>query len=148
MILKPLLPDQFDCLKPLLEERLKESGLSKLSNPDYVLKRVKDLYSIRSAGAYVDDFRNPKHCLIMTHFPSMLIDDITASISLIYTRPEFRGNPEDVEVLYSTAENYARLNGAKTITGSSWLLGGGKRDDKPWNEREYALQSVSYIKML
>lgn len=148
MTLKPLLPPQFDCLKPLLAEGLEESGLVGMSSPDYIIKKLTELYNIRSAGAYADSVESPKHCLIMTHFPSLLTDEVVATIHRIYTRKAFRGNPEDVDVLYSTAENYARLNGATTLVGSSWLFNGSKRTDALWTSKGYKLQSVNYVKIL
>jgi hypothetical protein len=148
MRLFPLLPDQFDCLIPLLAERLEESKLTAFSSPEYLLKKLTDLYSIRSAGVYVDDVTDPRHCLIMTHFPGMTLDRVVATINLIYTRPAFRGDTQAVDALYKTAENYARLNGADVLQGSSWLFDGSKRTDALWTKLGFSLQSVSYVKML
>lgn len=148
MTLKPLLPEQFDCLKPLLAERLKECKLSKLSSPEYIIQKLNDFYAIRSAGVYVDDVKDPKHCLIMTHFSGVAVDRLLATISLIYTRIGHRGNQANVDTLYATAENYARLNGADILTGSSWLFDGSKRTDALWEKHGFAVESINYVKTL
>jgi hypothetical protein len=148
MKLYPLLPEQFDCLIPLLAERLEECKLSTLSSPEYILGKLKDFYSIRSAGAYVDDTNDPKHCLIMLHFPGVAVDRMLATISLIYTRIGHRGDPANVDVLFTTAENYARLNGADLLNGSSWLFDGSKRTDALWEKRGFTVESINYVKKL
>jgi len=148
MRLYPLLPEQFAVLKPILAERLKESHLDKVTTPEIIIEKLTHLYSIRSAGVYVDDVKDPKHVLGMTHFPSLWGKGVDATISLIYTRPAFRGNQEHVDTLYRTAENYARLNGASTLTGSSWLLDGSKRTDALWEKHGFSLQSITYTKSL
>jgi hypothetical protein len=148
MTLKPLRRNQFDCLRKLLEQRLKESHLEKLTSADYIIPKLEGCYDIRSAGAYVDDVDNPKHCLIMTHFQSAFIDGVAAFVSLLYSVPEARGNPEDLAVLFQTAENYARLNGCIRVTGSSWIFEGSKGIDALWLKKGYKPQETVFVKSL
>lgn len=148
MYLKPLRRDQFDILKPLLKHRLAESNIDKVTSPEYVISKLESFYDMRSAGVYVDNDEAPKHCLIMTHFPGGLIDGIVAFVNLIYTIPEARGDAEAMEVMLRTAENYARLNGATTISGSSWILGGSKGTDAMWTKDGYVPQETVFIKRL
>lgn len=148
MILKPLRKDQFDCLRSILKIRLEESNLSTLTTVDFILRKLETLYGMHSAGAYVDDFDSPKHCLLMTHFPSSLVPGVVAYISLIYSIPEERGDTKAVDVLFETAENYARLNGAIAVSGSSWIFRGSKGTDALWKSRKYEAQETVYLKTL
>ena len=148
MILKPLRKDQFECLRSILQARLEEANLTTFTSVDFVLAKLETTYGMHCAGAYVDDFDAPKHCLIISHFPSTLIPGTVAYINLIYSLPSARGNPEDVKVLFDTAENYARLNGAIAISGSSWVFRGSKGTDALWKSHKYEAQEITYLKTL
>lgn len=148
MTLKPLRKEQFDCLRLLLQTRLEESNLTERTSVDFILSKLETLYGMHSAGAYVDDFDSPKHCLLMTHFPSSLVPGVVAYVSLIYSMPEARGDAKAVDVLFETAENYARLNGAIAVSGSSWIFRGSKGTDALWKSRKYEAQETVYLKTL
>lgn len=148
MTLKPLRKDQFDCLRSILQARLEESNLTTRTSVDFILTNLEATYGLHRAGAYVDDFDAPKHCLIISHFPSALTHGTVAYINLIYSLPSARGNPEDVKVLFDTAENYARLNGAIAVSGSSWIFRGAKGTDTLWKSQKYEVQETVYLKTL
>lgn len=148
MTLVPLRKDQLDCLRAIIQTRLEESNLTTLTSVDFIIAKLASFYGMRCAGAYVDDVDSPKHCLLMTHFPSSLIHGTVAYVSLIYSLPSARGNAEDAQVLFNTAENYARLNGAIAVSGSSWTFRGSKGTDALWKSQKYEVQETVYLKTL
>jgi hypothetical protein len=145
MYLKPLKREQFDCLVPILQRRLEESGIADITSPEYAISKLESAYDMRAAGVYVDDEKSPKHCLIMSHFPGGMFEGVVAYINLIYTVPEERGDGASMKTMLRTAENYARLNGARFLQGSSWMRG-GKSTDSMWLEDGYILQEKTFIK--
>lgn len=148
MILKPLRKDQFDCLRSILQKRLEEANLTDLTTVDFLLERLEASYGMHRAGAYVDDFDAPKHCLIMSHFPSGFLLGTVAYVNLMYSVPEARGDTEAANVLFTTAENYGRLNGADAVSGSSWVFRGAKGTDALWKLHKYEAQETVYLKYL
>lgn len=103
---------------------------------------------MRNLGVYVDNADNAQHCLIISHFPGLATQAITAHILLIYSVPEARGNTQAVDVMVATAENYARLHGAETLSGASWVYRGAKDIDALWQHYGFEPQERIFIKHL
>jgi GNAT superfamily N-acetyltransferase len=148
MILKPLRSQDFGCLNEIFAKRIEESNLQERSSVDYALRSLERGYAGRYMGAYVDDFEKPTCCLIMSHFPGMSTSGVVAFINLIYIDPEHRGRSETAKVLMQTAENYARLNSANVLIGTSWLYRGSKGSDSFWQSRGFEVQETQYVKHL
>jgi len=148
MTLKPLKREQLTCLIDILQKRIAESKLETRSTLSDAIKTLERGYDGRFMGAYVDDFDDPKHCLIMAHFPGMATKDVLANICLIYSAPEERGNPENTTVLLQTAENYARMNSATSVVGTSWIYRGCKDSGPFWKANGFEVQETAYVKFL
>lgn len=148
MTLKPLPASQFDCLRDLIGKRIVESNLQKRSTVDDAIITLTRGYDGRFMSAYADNFENPQFCLIMAHFPGMATAGTIAHISLMWVDPAHRGDAEALEVLFQTAENYARLNGADVLVGTSWLYRGSKGTDSLWLKKGYEVQETQYVKHL
>lgn len=148
MKLIPLTEDKFDCLRPALEARITESNLQDRSNPDKAIRMLRAAYGTRCAGAYVDNTEDPKHVLIMMHFPGVDTFGLQAMISVLYIAPEERGNAANLATMLSAAENYAKINGAEYITGSSWTYRGAKASDSLWRANGFEPQETVYIKKI
>lgn len=148
IVLKPLRQNQLDCLDPLIAARLAESNLLDRSTVESAKANLIRGYEARYMGAYVDDVENPKYCLIMATFPGMATSDLMAQIVLIYVSPEVRGDVEALNIMVNTAENYARLNGASSLTGSSWLFRGSEDIGSIWKHYGFEIQETTYVKIL
>lgn len=148
LILKPLKKTQLGCLRQVLTERIRESNIEKRSTVDFCFSGMDRGYDGKYMGAYVDDAAEPTVALVMSHFPGMATFNLLAFINLIYVKPERRGDPKVLEVLLRTAENYAKLNGADTLVGSSWLYRGSEDSSKMWERNGFEIQEKIYIKHL
>ena len=146
--LKPLKKDQFGCLRRAFELRVEESNLTGRVSVDDLFRKLENGYDTRCMGAYVDNTENPQHVLVMGHFPGFLTQGTFASVILIYSLPEARGDTGAVDVMATTAENYARLNGCATLIGSSWVLDGARPIDALWKHYGFREQERIYIKNL
>lgn len=147
MILKPLRKEQFPCLTEIFKQRIIESNLQDRTTIEDLFRNLSLGYDSRTMGAYVDDVEKPNHCLIMSHFPGVVVNGIMAYISLIYSTPEHRST-ENAAVLLRTAENYARLNGASMLLGSSWVYRGSQDTGLFWVHNGFEVQETAYIKHL
>jgi hypothetical protein len=148
IILKPLKKNQLSSLKKVFADRIKESNLQMRSTPELCLFNAERGYDGKYLGAYADSVEDPKVVLIMTHFPGMATFNMMAFINLIYIVPEKRGDADVVEVLLRTAENYARLNGADSVIGTSWIYRGAKDTSKMWIDAGFEPQEKIFIKHL
>ncbi len=145
--LYPVPQSQLGVLAKLLESARKEMKMEKRSDVGYTLARVEDGYSTRSMAAYVDSLESPKHCLILATWPGIVTSGMVAVVVLIYSLPQER-SPETAKVMMQTVENFARLNGANSILGSSWLYGCDKPIDSLWKSNGYVEQETTYVKLL
>ena len=148
MKLIPLKKEQFECIKHLIAERLKESHLTDESSVDYCLSHFEAFYDQRRGGIYVDSVEDPSCFLAIVHYPSSITNAIFASISCIYIKPEKRGNPQAIHALLQAAERYARANGASAVLGSSWIYRGSEGTDLLWKKSGYEPRETTYIKHL
>ena len=148
IVLKPLKKNQLACLRTVLQKRIKESNLQVRSTVDLCLFNIERGYDGKYAGAYVDDAENPEVVLIMTHFPGTATFNMMAFINLIYVNPEKRGDPETLKVLLRTAENYAKMNGADCLVGTSWIYRGAEDTSKMWTTAGFEPQEKIFIKHL
>jgi hypothetical protein len=146
--LYPVPQGKLGCLEKLLETARKEMKVEKRSDVSYILARVEDGYSSRSMAAYVDSLESPSHCLILATWPGIITKGVIATVVLIYSLPEVRGNKEVLKTLMSTIENYARLSGADTILGSAWKYGCESPIDSLWKKYKYVEQETTYVKLL
>lgn len=145
--LYPVPQNKLSCIERLLNAATKEMGMSNHTNVPYSLARLEDGYDTRSAAAYVDNLEDPKHCIVITYVPGMIRNGVVAFFRLIYSLPDVR-SPKIQKILIETGENFARLNGAVSISGSSWKLT-SKRDIGPiWKTEGYTEQEVIYTKQL
>lgn len=148
MKLLPLPEDKFDCLLPALQARVAEANLQQRTSAETILKTLRATYATRCAGAYVDSFENPRHVLIMTHFPGADVLGLQAFISFLYVAPEVRGNKDNLDDMFAAAANYAKLNGADILMGSSWIYRGAKASDLLWRSAGFEPQETVYVKHL
>ena len=146
--LKPLKKEQFECLRRVFELRVAESNMAERVSVDDIFRKLSTGYDTRCMGAYVDNPDNPQHVLVMGHYPGLLTQGTVASVFLIYSMPEARGDTGAVDVMATTAENYARLNGCETLMGSSWVLGGARPTDALWKHYGFEEQERIFIKRL
>jgi hypothetical protein len=105
-------------------------------------------YEGKYMGAYVDRIENPEVVLIISHFPGMTTFNIVAYINLIYVAPSKRGDVSVVGVLLKTSENYAKLNGADSLVGTSWIYRGSEDTSKMWIANGFEVQEKIFIKHL
>ena len=105
-------------------------------------------YANKTLGIYVDHVVNPKHCLVLAHVPGVLMEGKMVVVLLIYSTPEERGRKDILDAMHLTIDNYARLNGAETIIGSSWIYRGSRGIDAMWKSRGYEPQETIYHKSL
>lgn len=105
-------------------------------------------YENRTVAVYVDDIENPKHCLAVALVPGFLVEGLMVVCLLIYSVPEERGKTEPLDALHLTLENYARIHGAETILGSSWIYRGSRGIDAMWKDRGFEPQETTYVKLL
>lgn len=148
LILKPLKKTQLGCLRKIFAERIKESKITHRSTPEFCLFSAEKGYDGKYLGAYADNIEEPKVVLIMTHFPGMATFNLMAYVNLIYVAPDKRGDTSVVEVLIRTAENYAKLNGADSVVGTSWIYRGCKDTSRMWTEAGFEPQEKIFIKHL
>lgn len=148
VILKPLKKNQLGNLKRVFADRIKESKLQLRSTPELCLFNAERGYDGKYLGAYADNIEEPKVVLIMTHFPGMATFNMMAFINLLYVDESLRGDPEIVKVLLRTAENYAKLNGADSVVGTSWIYRGCKSTSKMWLSAGFEPQEEIFIKHL
>jgi hypothetical protein len=146
MNLKPIPQTRLSILLPVFQARIVEAGLQEVT-PEHLLDKLRVGYENRFAGAYADDFDNPKHVLIMTHLPSTLGEKTIGFINLIWTHPSERGTI-DTEIFFRTAEQYARFHGAVALCGSAWKLGSAKDTDALWLSKGFQQQEVVYFRNL
>lgn len=115
---------------------------------EHVMSSVEKGYNNRTVGVYVDDLEDPKHCLILALVPGFYVEGLMVVVLLIYSVPEERGNKEALDTMHLTIENYAKIHGAETILGSSWVYKGSRGIDSMWQSRGYEKQEVAYVKLL
>jgi hypothetical protein len=148
VILKPLKRNQLGCLRQVLIERIKEANLTERSNVDHCISNLEKGYEGKFMGAYVDKVEDPEVVLIMSHFPGVATLNLVACINLIYVVPSKRGDTSTLAVLLRTAENYARMNGADSVLGTSWVYRGAEDTSKVWLGNGYEPQEKIFIKHL
>ena len=148
IILKPLKKNQLSNLKKVFADRIKESNLQLRSTPELCLFNAERGYDGKYLGAYADNIEDPKVVLIMTHFPGMATFNMMAFVNLLYVEKSMRGDPEVVKVLLRTAENYAKLNGADAVVGTSWIYRGARDTSKMWTDAGFEPQEKIFIKHL
>jgi len=131
-----------------MQHRIEEANLVGKTTVEHCLAKLEEGYNARSMGAYVDSLESPSCCLIMAHFPGVVMMGTSAFILFAYASPEKRGTPGLFESIVSTAENYAKLNGASSVFGSSWLYKGCRGIDSLWKASGYEIQESVYVKHL
>lgn len=146
--LYPVPQSKLGCIEPLFKAAAKEMGLSKRVDPLYSLARLEEGYDNRSLAAYVDSLESPSHCLILSNYQGQVLKGTIAFVRLIYSLPEKRGDRGIIKTMMATIENYARLHGAISVSGSSWKLSGGLHIDALWKSFGYTEQEVIYTKQL
>ena len=146
--LKPVRESEFDCLREAFALRLSESNMSEFGGVDDLLVKLRQGYARQCLGAYVDNVEKPQHVLVMGHFPGFLTQGSFASIILVYSIPEARGDTSAVDVMIATAENYARLNGAEYLLGTSWVYRGSADIDALWKFYDFEPRERVFIKNL
>ena len=146
--LYPVPETKLDVLRGIFKQRIAEAKLTERSTVESCMESLKKGYELRYMAAYVDDVEDPQCCLIMAHFPGMATLGLMAHIALIYVCPKQRGKLEILNTLLSTAENYAKLNGAVYVAGTSWIYRGCKGTDEMWKSHGYEAQETIYVKPL
>lgn len=146
--LYPVPESKLDILKGMIEKRIVESNLVGRSSVEECLASLQRGYDMRYMAAYVDNLEEPKSCLIMSHFPGVSTFGLMAHITLIYVSPKQRGKLNIVKTLIETAENYAKLCGAMSVVGTSWVYKGSRGTDELWLRNGYEIQEKVYIKNL
>jgi hypothetical protein len=115
---------------------------------DESLAAVENGYTNKRMGVYVDDLVSPKHCLILALMPGLATKGMLVTVLLIYSVPEERGRADIIDAMMFTIDNYATLNGATDILGSSWKYKGARGIDSLWLSRGYEIQETVYVKTL
>lgn len=105
-------------------------------------------YTQGMMDVYVDDLENPSHMLVMSLTPSIWNNDIVATVLLIYSYPEARGDIDVLKAFMRTYTGYAMLKGATAISGSSWVLNGHKGTDAIWKADKFDHSETVYTKYL
>ena len=148
MRLYPLPQSCLESLRPILQALQVEQNMLDRTDLDVTFERLEEGYLNRVMSAYVDNVDTPKHCLILGNFPTLFTRDRYASVLLIYSAPEERGNREALKALMETIENFARLHGLPTVKASSWKYRGSRAIDVLWKRHGYEVQETVYMKSL
>jgi hypothetical protein len=146
--LKPVPESRLDVIRPLLQSSIEESGLAELSDVNDLMAKIQRGYGNRCMGVYVDDLEKPQHLLILAHMPGLATKALAAFILRIYTLPEARGDTAAFDVMLATAENYARLHGAESLMGSSWIFRGARDISALWKHYGFEPQENTFVKYL
>jgi hypothetical protein len=148
MKIYPLPQAKLPNIQKLLEKADSELVSQKGTTVEHVMASVERGYGNRTVGVYVDDVDNPLHCLVLALVPGFYVEGLMVVVLLIYSMPEERGNKEALDALHLTIENYAKIHGAETILGSSWIYRGSRGIDAMWKARGYEAQEIAYVKLL
>lgn len=146
--LYPLPQSKLENLRSLFEQAQKEMNLAERGDVQAGLERIDAGYISRSMAVYVDDVEKPSHCIVLATWPGIVTKGLLVAVILIYSLPEARGNTEAINVMMSTIENFAKLNGAECILGSSWKYLGARPIDSLWTSHGYVEQETTYVKLL
>jgi len=144
--LYPLPESKLDNIRPLFDEAHSEMEAPKLANVDQVMRSVHAGYEGRTLALYVDDINSPKHGVMLTTVPSILMEGLSVIVLWIYSTPEERGNKEKLDVMHTLIDTFAQVNMAGSVIGSSWVYGGSRGIDKMWEAYGYQRQENTYIK--
>lgn len=146
MILKPLRIEQFECLTDIFKTKINESNLQEKATVEDSLQALEKGYNERCVGAYVDDAVSPKHCIILSHFHSSSTESAVARIHLIHSDSTEHESDENLQILFQTAENYAKLNGCAKLIKFSRVQYGSQSDDSTLLTQGFEPQEVIYVK--
>lgn len=136
--------EEISCLISIITNRLKEANLTESSDILRTIEFIQGGYDCRFMGAYVDSIEDPKIALVLTHYPDIFSYTTTCSIALIYVAPELRGKPNNFSELIRISKNYARLNNAKRLIGSSWVFRNAPSISKLFEKEGFEIQEVTY----
>jgi hypothetical protein len=146
--LYPVPETKLSCVTALIEQAHSEMDMPALATLDQAKRSLEAGYANKTLAAYVDNLQAPKHLLILSAFPGLLIEGLVVIVHLIYSSPDARGDAEALKVLHSTVENFARFKGAGSIIGSSCIYGNSRPIDPMWKSQGYKQWETVYIKEL
>jgi hypothetical protein len=146
--LYPVPETKISCVVPLIEQAHAEMDMPALATLEQAKRSLEAGYTNKTLAAYVDNLQEPKHLLILSAFPGLLIEGLVTIVHLIYSVPEARGDADIIKTFHSTVENFARFKGAGSIIGSSCVYGTSRPIDPMWKAQGYKQWETVYIKEL
>lgn len=148
MTLVPVPQSKLPILTPIFAARIEEGKASERVTVEKLNENILACYKAHSKGAFVDSLDDPKHCVIIGTIESLITDERTAFVSLLYSDPDERGDKEALTAMKSCIENYATMAGANAILISSWVFRGCKDISPLLANWGFEPQEIAHIKIL
>lgn len=141
--LYPLPESKLDVISNIVKLAHMENNLGERCSVEEAMERLVQGYAARCAAVYVDDLSAPSSCLILWGGSLIVVE-----VLLLYLAPELRADREARSVMRNTASNYARLNGADFVLGSSRANATDEWLSKLWLDDGFSETETFYVKKL
>lgn len=138
-------------LTPIGEKRRVEASMEDRCNVEYSISQIEEGYESRSMAAYVDEFENPKSCLVVRVGRNWVSPALVCGVLLFWVDPSLRGtltSAKLVKDMFATGEAFALLNECEGIVNSSWVYLGSEDMDSLLSHAGYDLQEKVFYKPL
>jgi len=147
MKLKPVPQSGLEALLPFFTPICKEMNAADRITPHEWMDILARGYAGRYLDVYVDDFKNPDHCLVLARLPGGVDRGTVTVVRLIYSKPDARGDTDAVKLMLETIDNYHKIHGTTAILASSWKFRGSRPIDSLWLDNGYEVQETTYVKL-
>lgn len=132
---------------PLIQSCIEEKQLGKRLSPDRAMDKIQAALNGGMTTVLVDELYLPKILLILQTGQSIVFDELTCTVLLIYIPREHR-TPPRVGQAIEAIETHAREKGAVIINASSWIDKGAGGIGTLWEKNGFTQQEIVYAKQL
>ena len=147
MTLKPVPQSKLEGLLPFFEPICAELNATERITVKEWMEIIGRGYEGRYLDVYVDDFEDPKHCLVLCRMPGGVDRGVVTVVRLIYSKPDHRNDEDAVKTMMTTIDNYHKIHGTTAILASSWKFRGSRPIDSLWLDNGFEVQETTYVKL-
>jgi hypothetical protein len=147
-VMRPMPEDKLDNLQGIFARRFEEVKTSRRLDTDTLLDVLKAGYRSRVMDCYVNDVINPTHFVVITKLYTFWDNNPHALVNAIYIDKELRGNSENLDVIFSTIDNYAKIYGMDRVIGAVPVDDDKQPRSLMWEKAGYSPLELSYFKFI
>ena len=129
-------------LKDLFDEIIKETNVE-MTGAEAVVKFDR-AYNGNYLRIFTDNVDDPKHCLVVAHYPGFVHSGFICVVQVIYSKPRHR-NQISLNQMRALYREYAKKNNCEYIIGSAWKYKGARGIDSIWIDDGFEPQETVYV---